>query len=97
MKNISFSIKISLEKALSGLKNLQSAVKSVEDEFEKTSSTTQRFSGICSKLNFPNIAAIASVARSVGGSFSQASNTGMTFGQRMSDLSAITGIVGDDL
>lgn len=97
MKNISFSIKISLEKALSGLKNLQSAVKSVEDEFEKTSSTTQRFSGICSKLNFPNIAAIASVARNVGDSFSQAGNTGMTFGQRMSDLSAITGIVGDDL
>ena len=48
-------------------------------------------------MNFPNIAAIASVARNVGDSFSQAGNTGMTFGQRMSDLSAITGIVGDDL
>lgn len=97
MKKVSFSIDVDIKKAVEGVKNLSRALSDVKSEAGKAASTTGRLSGLCRQLDVANIAIMAQSIGKIGSMFSNASTAGMTFGQSMADLSAITGIVGDDL
>lgn len=97
MKNVSYSINIVVKNALGQIKKVIAAFSDVKDEADKASRKADLFGGICGKLSIPNLAAISTMIGNVGSSLSQAADVGMAFEQRMADLSAITGIVGDDL
>ena len=96
MKNVSFSIKVVINNASASVKKFTDALADADGEAKKAESTTGRFVGICNKLAIPNIAALASSIGKIGTEFSKAADVGVLFGQSMSDLSAITGIVGED-
>lgn len=97
MKNVSFSIKVVINNAIASVKKFTDALADANGEAKKAESTTGRFAGICNKLTIPNIAALASSIGKIGSEFSKAADVGVSFSQSMADLSAITGIVGDDL
>ena len=97
MKNVSYSINIVVKNALGQIKKMIAAFSDVKDEADKASRKADLFGSICGKLSIPNLAAISTMIGNVGSSLSQAADVGMAFEQRMADLSAITGIVGDDL
>lgn len=97
MKNVSFSIKVVINNAIASVKKFTDALADANGEAKKAESTTGRFAGICNKLTIPNIAALASSIGKIGFEFSKAADVGVSFSQSMADLSAITGIVGDDL
>lgn len=97
MKNVSFSIKVVINNAIASVKKFTDALADANGEAKKAESTTGRLAGICNKLTIPNIAALASSIGKIGSEFSKAADVGVSFSQSMADLSAITGIVGDDL
>lgn len=97
MKNILVSIKVEINKAIASVKKFTDAIAEANEEAKKATGTAGRFAGICSKLTIPNVAALASSIGKIGSEFAKAADSGFSFGQSMADLSAITGIVGDDL
>lgn len=96
MSALSFTIKI-VDKISDTLKKIQGNVSAVGKEVDKTSGITKRFGYICQQIKAPNLNAVLDIADRIGGVFSSAAATGMTFGQSMADLSSITGITGEEL
>lgn len=96
MKNVSFTIELK-DKISAAIKKITDAFGDLSGGVKAAQSQTQKFQDVCSKLNMPNFNAILQVTEKVGKMFASASETGMSFGQSMADLSSITGIAGDEL
>lgn len=96
MKNVSFTIELK-DKISAAIKKITDAFGDLSGGVKAAQSQTQKFQDVCSKLNMPNFNAIMQVTEKVGKMFASASETGMSFGQSMADLSSITGIAGDEL
>lgn len=98
MEKVSFDIVLNLKNNISGaLANVRKMFDGVDKSAKSVCSTTARFKSICSKLQMPDINALLGVTERLSSSFSELSQGGMSFGQSMADLSAITGIAGEDL
>lgn len=96
MKNVSFTIELK-DKISAAIKKITDAFGDLSGGVKAAQSQTQKFQDVCSKLNMPNFNAIIQLTEKVGKMFASASETGMSFGQSMADLSSITGIAGDEL
>lgn len=96
MKNVSFTIDLK-DKISATINKIRGAFEDLSGGVKTAQSQTQKFQDVCSKLNMPNFNAILQVTERLGNMFASASETGMSFGQSMADLSSITGIAGDEL
>lgn len=98
MKQLTYEINFSLKDVLSGkLLTINKYVKEVGESVKQTTSFTEKFAQINSKLTAQNFAAIASVVENTASALEQLSGTGGNFEQSMADLSSITGIAGKEL
>lgn len=98
MEKVSFDIHFNLiDKCSETLKKIKSAFEEVKKETSNTTSQFGKFTALCDKLKMPNVIALAEALGKVGNALAGATDKGMSFGQGMADLSAITGLVGKDL
>ncbi len=79
------------------VKKITGAFNDLQTDVDKTQTKMQQFQSALGKLEMPNFNAMLQVAERLGAQFASATETGMSFGQSMADLSSITGIVGEEL
>ena len=94
MKTVSFVIELKDKFSEIIKKNIEFAGK-LSEEMKVVQSQTKKYQDLCSRLEMPNLNAMIQVAERAGGVLGTMTDKGMSFGQSMADLSAITGIVGD--
>jgi len=98
MEKVSFDILLNLkDKCSEALKKIKTAFEEVKKETTDTTSQFGKFTTLCDKMKMPNVIALAEALGKVGNALAGATDKGMSFGQSMADLSAITGLVGKDL
>lgn len=98
MEKVSFDIHLNLkDKCSEALKKIKSAFEEIKKETSNTTSQFGKFTTLCNKMKMPNVIALAEALGKVGNALAGATDKGMSFGQSMADLSAITGLVGKDL
>ena len=98
MEKVSFDILLNLkDKCSEALKKIKTAFEEVKKETTDTTSQFGKFTTLCDKMKMPNVIALAEALGKVGNALAGATDKGMSFGQGMADLSAITGLVGKDL
>lgn len=96
--NNSVIFTIGLKDAISsGIKDISGLFSKLSGQVSGTTDETQKFNNVCSKLKFSNLNAQLQVLGQMASAFSSLTDAGISFGQSMADLSAITGIVGTDL
>lgn len=96
MKSVSFIVELK-DKVSAMVKKITGAFNDLQTDVDKTQTKMQQFQSALGKLEMPNFNAMLQVAERLGAQFASATETGMSFGQSMADLSSITGIVGEEL
>lgn len=96
MKSVSYIVELK-DKVSAMVKKITGAFNDLQTDVDKTQTKMQQFQSALGKLEMPNFNAMLQVAERLGAQFASATETGMSFGQSMADLSSITGIVGDEL
>ena len=98
MEKVSFDIIISLkDKCTDAIKKVTKAFKEVREEQKAAQKGVESFSDKIMGINAINLNAFIDVVNKIGTALSGTTDKGMSFGQGMADLSAITGLVGKDL
>lgn len=98
MKNYLIDIILKLKDLVTNkASRISSALNQVGEASRKASSQTERLSGICDRIKFPDLNAHIQYFSQLGDSIGEIAQKGIGFEQSMADLSSITGIVGDDL
>lgn len=96
MKGTTFTIRLQ-DKFSPVLDKIRNSVSDFTSRMDKARSMTHRFTNVCKQLQLPNLDATMNMIDRLGSSFSSAAQSGFSFSQSMADLSAITGITGQDL
>lgn len=96
MEKVSIIIELR-DKISAALNKIEDAFEQVDKQAKAAQSQTSKFQSVCDKLKMPQFDAMLGVLDKLGGSFSVAAETGMSFGQSIADLSSITGITGKEL